>query len=141
MIQERFDETLDLIRQQADRFSFLQDLLCVCHSTVLVFSFFNKPSRGNARQNVLAAYQLRAELSAGKDIITGQVFLLAGLRKTRHRHICVSIFITEKGTYTVFSDFGREVLIGALFTQEAPGEVPVFSHLFMNGKLLSRERD
>jgi len=141
MIQERFDVTVDLIRQRGDCFPFLQDLLRVCHSSVLVFSFFNKPSRGNVRQNVLAAYRLRAELSPDRNAFAGQALLLAGLRKTKYAYICISIFITEKGTFTVFSDFDRKELIGALFTREAPEEVPLFSHLFMNGKLLSRERE
>ncbi len=140
MIQERFDVTVDLIRQRGECFSFLQNLLRICHSTILVFSFFNKPSRGNTRQNVLAAYELRAELSAGNRRIAEYALLLACLRAVKHTHICISIFITEAGTFTVFSDFDGEELIGALFAPEAPEEVPMFSHLFMNGTLLSRER-
>lgn len=139
MIQERFDETVDLIRQRGECFSFFQNLLRICHSTVLVFSFFNKPSRGNTRQNVLAAYELRAELSADPSI-AGYALLLAGLRKAKQTHICISVFTTEAGTFTVFSDFDREELIGALYIPDAPEEVPLFSHLFMNGVLLSRER-
>lgn len=141
MIQERFDVTVELIRQRGGCFSFLQNLLRVSHSTVLVFSFFNKPSRGSTRQNVLAAYELRAELSVGNHLNAGYVHLLEGLRKAKHTHICVSIFITEEGTFTVFSDFDRKELIGALFAPGTPEEVPQFSHLFMNGELLSRERE
>lgn len=140
MIQERFDATVDLIRRRGECFSFLQELLCICHSTVLVFSFFNKPSRGNTRRNVLAAYELRAELLTGNRLIAGHACLVAALKKAKHAHICISVFITEAGTFTVFSDFEREELVGALFVSEAPEEVPQFSHLFMNGELLSRER-
>jgi hypothetical protein len=113
----------------------------VCHSTVLVFSFFSKPSRGNIRQIVLETYELRAKLSRGKQLMPAYALLFAGLRKTGHLHICVSVFITELGTFTVFSDFGGDELIGALFEPGAPEETPVFSHLFMNGELLSRERE
>lgn len=141
MVQERFDLTINLIRNRAERFSFLPDLLRISHSTVLVFSFFNKPSRGNTRQNVLAAYELRAELLTDVCCIAGYAVLLAGLRKAKHTHICVSVFTTEAGTFTVFSDFSREDLIGALYKPDAPEEVPLFSHLFMNGVLLSRERE
>ena len=140
MIQERFDETVDLIRQRGECFSFLQNLLCICHSTVLVFSFFNKPSRGNTRQNVLAAYELRAALLTDVYCIAGYTVLLAGLRKAKHTHICISVFTTEAGTFTIFSDFDGNDLIGALYKPGSPEEVPLFSHLFMSGVLLSRER-
>jgi hypothetical protein len=140
MIQERFDLTLDLIRRRGECFSFLPNLLRICHSTVLVFSFFNRPSRGNTRQNVLAAYELRAELLTDVCCIAGYAVLLAGLREAKHTHICISVFTTEAGTFAVFSDFDREDLVGALYKPEAPEEVPPFSHLFMNGALLSRER-
>ena len=141
MVQERFDLTINLIRNRAERYSFLPDLLRICHSTVLVFSFFNRPSRGNSRQNVLAAYELRAALLTDVCCIAAHAGLLAGLRKAKHTHICISVFTTEAGTFTVFSDFSREDLVGALFKPEAPEEVPLFSHLFMNGVLLSRERE
>ena len=140
MIQERFDLTIELIRQQGEMFPFLQNLLESYHSTVLVFSFFNKPSRGNTRQNVLAAYELRHALSRDSQSVEGHALLLAGLRETKYSHICVSIFITSRGTFTVVSDFDGLELIGALYEERAPEEVPLFSHLFMNGELLSRER-
>lgn len=140
MIQERFDLTIDLIRQQGGGFLFLENLLEIYHSTVLVFSFFNKPSRGNTRKNVLAAYELRTALSRDRPSRQGHALLLAGLREAKYSHICVSIFITDEGTFTVFSDFDGQELIGALYEAGAPKEVPLFSHLFMNGELLSRER-
>jgi len=139
VIQERFNQTIELIQRKGQYFSCLSRLLDVYRSGVLVFSFFNKPSRGNSRQNVLAAYELRAKLVRGPDAGFGS--LLEELKRTAYSHICISVFITEAGTFTVFSDFSREDLIGALHTPEAPGEVPLFSHLFMNGELLSRERD
>lgn len=141
MIQERFDVTVDLIRGKGGGFPFLQRLLAICDSTVLVFSYFNKPSRGNARPNILATYELRAEFGRRSAQVLGYSLLLDGLRKTSHEHICVSVFITEAGTFTVFSDFDCKEMIGALFSREAPGDVPLFSHLFMNGELLSRERE
>jgi len=141
MVQERFDLTINLIRNRAECYSFLPDLLRISHSTVLVFSFFNRPSRGNSRQNVLAAYELRAELLTDVCGIDGYAVLLAALRKAKHEHICISVFTTEAGTFTVFSDFSREDLVGALYRPQAPEEVPLFSHLFMNGVLLSRERE
>jgi hypothetical protein len=140
MIQERFDETVDLIQRQGIPFCFLRQLVTICRSTVLVFSFFNKPSRGNTRQNVLAAYRLRAEMGKGREHAEGYRELIAALKKTTCTHICVSLFVTEAGTFTVFSDFGREQLIGALFVTVNPLEPAVFSHLFMNGRLLSPER-
>ena len=140
MIQERFNQTIDLVRRKGQVFSFLQSLLAVCGSGVLVFSFFNKPARGNSRENVLAGYELRAGLAGGRRGDSGFAALLEGLRKTEYSHICVSVFITEAGTFSVFSDFGREDLIGALYEPGAPGEAPLFSHLFMNGELLSGER-
>lgn len=139
-IQESFNLTVDLIRQRRECFAFFTDLLRISHSTVLVFSFFNKPSKGNTRQNVLAAYELRAELLTDVRSVSGYAVLLAELRKTKHTHICISIFTTEGGTFTLFTDFDRKDMIGALYKPEAPEEVPLFSHLFMNGVLLSRER-
>jgi len=141
MVQERFDLTINLIRDRVECYSFLPDLLRISHSTVLVFSFFNRPSRGNSRQNVLAAYELRAELLTDASCIAGYAVLLAALRKAKHTHICISVFPTEAGVFTVFSDFRREDLVGALYKPQAPEEVPLFSHLFMNGVLLSRERE
>lgn len=173
MIQERFNQTIELIQRKGQYFPCLGKLLSVYRSGVVVFSFFNKPSRGNSRQNVLAAYELRAKLAGGRrgdaglsqgsdaglqpgndaglpresdaglqpGSDAGFGSLLEGLRRTAHSHICISVFITEVGTFTVFSDFGQEEVIGALHTSEAPGEVPLFSHLFVNGELLSREKE
>src|SRR5258708_1339351 len=118
MVQERFDLTINLIRNRAKCFSFLPDLLRLGHSTVLAFSLFNNPSRGNTRQKVLAAYELRAELLTDACCIAGYAVLLDGLRKAKHTHICISVFTTEAGTFTVFSDFSREDLIGALYKPE-----------------------
>ncbi|MBS1663266.1 MAG: hypothetical protein JST68_19640 [Bacteroidetes bacterium] len=141
MIQERFDLTMGLIREKGGAFPFLQRLLYVFDSTVLVFSYFNKPSRGNARANILAAYVVRSSQRLKGAKVLGYPSLLANLRETRHKHICVSVFITEVGTFTVLSDFDCEEIIGSLFSPEAPDDVPLFSHLFMNGELLSRERE
>ena len=140
MIQERFDLTINLIKRQGENFDFLQKLLNVYQSTALVFSFFRKPSTGNSRQNVLAAYRLRAALTKDKNKTSGYVILINGLRKTKISHICISTFITGKGAFTIFSDFDANEMIGALFVPDPPEEVPIFSHLFFNGSLLSRER-
>ena len=139
-MQERFDITINLIKKNGENFHFLRKLLDVYGSTVLVFSFFNKPSRGNSRNNVLAAYKLRFELMQDKDMTNDYIDLFHRLGKTKHSHICVSIFITGDGTFTIFSDFGIVEIIGALFVPDTPKEVPAFSHLFLNGLLLSRER-
>lgn len=63
MIQEKFNVTVDLIRRKDENFSFLERLLNAYDSTVLVFSFFNKPARGNARQHILTTYELKAKYS------------------------------------------------------------------------------
>ena len=140
MIQEMFDVTIDLIEQQGKGFSFLSTLLYVYRSGALVFSFFKHPSVGNRRENVLAGVGLKIALLPVSCSIEGERGALTALREAKYEHICVAIFITQAGTFTVFSDFERKELIGALYESEAPEDVPGFSHLFMNGKLLSRER-
>jgi hypothetical protein len=89
----------------------------------------------------LTTYELKAKLFRRNAAFMGYPLLLVGLRSTPHTHICVSIFVTEVGTFTIFSDFDREEMIGALFSPEAPEEALLYSHLFMNGELLSRERE
>ncbi|WP_431215071.1 hypothetical protein ACQ86N_10270 [Puia sp. P3] len=141
MIQERFNQTIDLVRNTGQGFSFLKSLPAVCRSGVVVFSFFSRPSRGNSQRNVLAGYELRAELAGrGGGPAVGFAALLEGLRKTVCSHICVSVFITEAGTFSIFSDFDREELIGALYEPGAPAEAPVFGHLFRNGELSPGKR-
>jgi hypothetical protein len=141
MIQERFDLTINLIKKHEESFSFFRRLLDIYQSTVLVFSFFSRPSMGNRRQNVLAAYRLRTALSQDKLIKDEYAVLIDGLGNTKASHICVSVFITGDGAFTIFSDFDAKEMIGALFVSDPPEEVPMFSHLFINGVLLSRERD
>jgi len=140
MIQERFDLTINLIHEQGERYPFLQKLLIVHRSTALIFSFFRKPSRGNSRQNVLAAYRLRSALTKDKNKASEYAILIDALSKTKITHICISTFTTCDGAFTIFSDFDANEMIGALFVPDPPGEVPLFSHLFFNGLLLSRER-
>ena len=144
MIQEKFNITINLLKRYGECCPFLPELLAIYDTSLLVYSFFDKPSTGNTRKNVLAAYELRAAIKEGCRggcVVEGYASLLTGLRRTRHAHICVSIFITDVGTFTIFSDFGREEMIGALFSPDAPDDTPVYSHLFMNGELLSRERE
>jgi hypothetical protein len=140
MIQERFDQTINLIKKQGENYCFFQKLLAVHQSTALIFSFFRKPSQGNSRQNVLAAYRLRAALLKNRKKISDYTVLIDRLNNAKVSHICISVFITGDGTYTIFSDFDAKEMIGALFVPAPPEEVPAFSHLFMNGSLLSRER-
>jgi hypothetical protein len=85
MIQQIFDETIILIRGREDAFSFLDRLLEIYISSVVLFSFFRTPSAGNTREMV--------------------------------------------------------DMIAALFSEKAPAKVPFYSHLFLNGELLSRERE
>src|SRR6202012_2716174 len=102
--------------------------------------YFDKPSIAAKRQNVVDAYEIRSIIKQRKENDHSISFsLLHQLRDTEHTHICVSIFRTNEGVYTIFSDFDRTEIIGALYTREEPKEPPVYSHLFQNGKLVSRE--
>jgi len=138
MIQERFNEMIGLLKEHERSFPFLSGLLLIFDSTVLVFSFFRNPSPGNSRKSILEAYEAKFVLTRKTD---ADGLVLRKLRTSTHSHICVSVFITEIGTYTVYTDFCRSELIAATFTSTAPEDPPVFSHLFINGELLSRERE
>jgi hypothetical protein len=140
MIQETFDKTMMLLRAQGGAFPFLAGFLLIYDSTLLVFSFYRGPAIGNSKENVLALYELEA-IYRNRNGAGKYEKVLDRLRGTVYPNICVSVFITEIGTYTMFSDFEREDLIGALFSPDAPEDVPQFSHLFANGQLLSRERE
>jgi len=141
MVQERYDEMITLLRRHGESFPILYELLALCSSSVLIFSYFDKPSTATRRQNVVDAYEIRSIIKQRKEndhSISSS--LLHRLRETEHAHICVSIFITNHGVYTIFSDFERTDIVGALYTREQPKEPPVYSHLFQNGRLVSRER-
>ncbi|HEY4286525.1 MAG TPA: hypothetical protein VGN00_05450 [Puia sp.] len=141
MVQERYDETLALLRRHGGLFPFVQDLLNICDSSALIFSYFNKPFLANTKQNVLAAYEIRSIIrQRQRNDYSISSPLLDQLRKTEHEHICVSIFRTNRGVYTIFSDFDRTEIIGAFFSNEEPKEPPFYSHLFLNGQLISRDR-
>jgi len=141
MVQERYDEMIALLRRHGESFPMIYGLLDLCSSSVLIFSYFDKPSTAARRQNVLDAYEIRSIIKQRREndhSISSS--LLDQLRYTEHAHICISIFRTNEGVYTIFSDFDRTEIIGALYTREQPKEPPVYSHLFQNGKLVSRER-
>jgi len=141
MIQERFDETIGLVRRNAEAFPVVQQLLELYGQSVLMFSFFGKPAVGNGRQRILEEYQLRMSLSRRNvDALPLSPRLLDGLRETKHEHICISTFATGIGIFRIFSDFAREDLVGVLFSKNQPEQAPVSSHLFMNGVLLGRGR-
>jgi hypothetical protein len=141
MIQERFDETIGLIRRNAAAYPVVDKLLKLYGSSIVVFSFFNKPAVGNSRQRVLEEYQLRMSLGRRNgDALPLSPRLLDGLRETKHEHICISTFVTGIGIFRIFSDFAREEIIGVLFSKSQPEQTPAHSHVFMNGMLLSRER-
>jgi len=141
MIQERFDETIGLVRRNAASYPVVDQLLELYGSSILVFSFFGKPAVGNRRQRVLEEYQLRMSLGRRNgEALPLSPRLLDGLRGTKHEHICISTFVTGIGIFRVFSDFAREDLVGVLFSKRQAEQVPVHSHLFMNGVLLERGR-
>ena len=141
MIQERFDETIGLIGRHADVFPILHQLLSLYERSILVFSYFDKPAIGNGRLQILEEYQLRMTLSRRNgNSLPFSSQLLDSLQQTRHEYICISTFVTGVGTFNIFSDFAREDLVAVLFSKSQPEQVPVYSHLFMNGELLSRER-
>ncbi len=141
MVQERYDEMITLLRRHGESFPIIYELLDLCSSSVLIFSYFNKPSIATRRQNVLDAYEIRSIIKQRRENdYSISSSLLEHLRDTAFTHICVSIFRTNHGVYTIFSDFDRTEIIGALYTREQPKEPPVYSHLFQNGKLVSRER-
>ncbi len=141
MVQERYDEIIALLRRHGESFPIIHKLLDLCHSSVLVFSFFEKPSTATRRQNIADAYEVRSIIKQRRDNDHSiSPSLLDQLRETEHTHICISIFVTHEGVYTIFSDFDRTGIIGALYTVEQPKEPPVYSHLFQNGRLVSRDR-
>ena len=141
MIQERFDETIGLIRRNADGFPMVYQLLELYGQSILVFSFFAKPAVGNGRQRILEEYQLRMSLGRRNvEALPLSPRLLDGLRETKHEHICISTFVTGIGIFRVFSDFAREDLVGVLFSKSQPEQEAGYSHLFMNGVLLGRGR-
>ena len=141
MIQERFDETIGLVRQNADTYPAVDDLLALYPQSIVMFSFFNKPAVGNTRQRILEEYQLRMSLGRRhNDALPLSPRLLDDLRDTPHQHICISTFTTGIGIFRIFSDFAREDLVGVLFSESRPGQASAYSYLFMNGQLLSKER-
>ncbi len=141
MVQERFDEMLALLRNRGESSPITRNLLELCSSSVLIFSFFDKPSAASRRQNIADAFEIRSVIKQRRDNdYSISPSLLDQLRDTDHTHICISIFRTDHGVFTIFSDFDRTEIIGALHTREQPKEPPVYSHLFQNGRLVSRER-
>jgi hypothetical protein len=74
----------------------------------LIFSYFNKPFLANTKQNVSAAYETRSIIvQRQRNDYSISSPLLDQLRKTEHGHISVSIFRTNRGVYTIFSDFDK----------------------------------
>lgn len=141
MVQERYDEMIALLRRHGESFPIIYELLNLCSSSVLIFSYFDKPSTAARRQNVLEAFEIRSIIKQQRENdYSISSSLLDQLRDTEHAYICISIFRTNHGVYTIFSDFERTEIIGTLYTSEQPKEPPVYSHLFQNGKLVSRER-
>ncbi|MBS1603828.1 MAG: hypothetical protein JST42_14270 [Bacteroidetes bacterium] len=139
MIQERFDETIGLVRKHAAAYPVVEQLLELYGSSILVFSFFGRPAVGNSRQRILEEYQLRMSLARSNgEALPLSPRLLDGLRGAKHDHICISTFVTGIGVFRVFSDFAREELVGVLFSKRQKEEVAWRSHVFMNGVLLGR---
>ena len=141
MVQERFDEMIALLRHYGESFPIIYQLLDLCNSSVLIFSHFHKPSLASRRRNVADAYEVRSIIKQRQENDHSiPPSLIDQLRGTSYPHICISIFVTDQGVFTVFSDFDRTEIIGVLYTEEQPKEPPVYSHLFQNGTLISRER-
>ncbi len=141
MVQERYDEMIALLRRDGESFPVIYKLVPLCSSSVLIFSYFDRPSAASRRQTVADAYEIRSIIKQRRENdFSISPALLAQLRNTAHDHICISIFRTNDGVYTIFSDFDRTEVIGTLYTSKEPKEPPVYSHLFQNGKLVSRER-
>ncbi|MBS1662207.1 MAG: hypothetical protein JST68_14275 [Bacteroidetes bacterium] len=140
MIQERFDEMIALLRSYEESFPLVYELLNICNSSVLIFSYFQKPSASSQKQRVVESFEIRSIKRRLENDQSITAALLDQLRQTDHDHICVSIFQTGRGVFTIFTDFERTEIIGAIYSNVELKEPPLYSHLFLNGRLLSRER-
>ena len=101
--------------------------------------FFHKPSLATRRRNVADAYEVRSIIKQRRENdYSISPSLLDQLRDTAHAHICISIFVTDQGVFTIFSDFERTEIIGILFTKEQPKEPPVYSLVRRRPSNLSR---
>ncbi|MBS1659521.1 MAG: hypothetical protein JST68_00580 [Bacteroidetes bacterium] len=141
MIQERFDEMIALLRRYMASSPVIIDLLEISHSSVLTFSYPRKPSASSRKQSVIDAFEIRTIIKQSlENEHPTTPALLEQLKQTNHDHICVSIFRTGRGVFNIFTDFDRTDLIGIMYFSEELDTPPLYSHLFMNGYLLSRER-
>jgi hypothetical protein len=87
----------------------------------LTFFYFEEPSPGTEKEQLLDVYETRADFEKffRKDNphVVGYDTLLPNFRKTLHLNICISTIATNFGTFIIFSDFARTDLIGILFSK------------------------
>lgn len=120
-VQNYFDITIDLLKTQGDAFHPAKTLLDIFDKTELTFFYFEEPSPGTEKGQLLDTYETRADFEKSfrknHPHVVGYDTLLPNFRRTMHLHICISTVTTDFGTFIIFSDFGRTDLLGILFSK------------------------
>jgi len=119
-LQALFDTTINLLTRQGHAFVYAMQLLDHFKSATLTFNSFDKPSPGTTKAGLLNIYERREKFEKERQENThvfGYDTLMPNLRATKQDFICVSSFMTEVGTFIVFSDFDRTELMGCLLTK------------------------
>ncbi|RYE58641.1 MAG: hypothetical protein EOP48_03085 [Sphingobacteriales bacterium] len=120
-IQLAFEKTLSRLIQHRGEFPYIEDLVNdIETSTVSFRSLDDKASPGSLKNNILAIYKIERQLASSQQGSFAELaydLLLKNLSITSQTHIAISEIITDRGTYKVFTDFDRKVLLGVLISQ------------------------
>ncbi len=114
-LQFQFDQTIKLLQKKGNDFPFVKMLVDNYEISELSFHSFDNPSPGTTKEHLLKIYERRGGYE--NNSIIGFDSLLPRIRKTIHADICISEFLTNFGTYIIFSDFNRDDLIGVLVSK------------------------
>lgn len=137
-VQERFDQTVNLLKSFINEFPEITPVIDNYYHTEVQFGFFRNP--GPPKEALLNTYEIRADIEEKRKDnphVTGYEKLLPRFRATQLEFINVSSFTTETETLLVFSDFGLTDLVGILISKSNLGEYRSQEEpIFVNGVLV-----
>lgn len=151
-IQSNFDKLFELLHLTDLQPALVSECISM-QNAELSFKCFDK-QRKVKKEDILGVYKLRYDMEKSfrpnNNFVIGYADLLPSLEKSALEFVNISLIISEKGGFIIFSDYDYSQFIGILRSKRTLNEIkekqkgyePFYKRtVFKNGKLIQEDRN